>query len=164
MRKKEKKRAYTFKNFMTLIYSVTKRKGLFVIGLLLSLFSSVATLIVPQLTKNLIDTSQLAKIDRKLLLVLLGAFLLQLLFGTLSGFILRFVGESTVKALREKLWDHLLVLPVSYYDEHKSGETTSRLLNDTNVVTNLVAQQFPGTISGLLQLIGALVILFLMDW
>lgn len=149
---------------MTLIYSVTKRKGLFVIGLLLSLFSSVATLIVPQLTKNLIDTSQLAKIDRKLLLVLLGAFLLQLLFGTLSGFILRFVGESTVKALREKLWDHLLVLPVSYYDEHKSGETTSRLLNDTNVVTNLVAQQFPGTISGLLQLIGALVILFLMDW
>lgn len=164
MRKKEKKRTYTFKNFMTLIYSVTKRKGLFVIGLLLSLFSSVATLIVPQLTKNLIDTSQLAKIDRKLLLVLLGAFLLQLLFGTLSGFILRFVGESTVKALREKLWDHLLVLPVSYYDEHKSGETTSRLLNDTNVVTNLVAQQFPGTISGLLQLIGALVILFLMDW
>lgn len=124
----------------------------------------MATLIVPQLTKNLIDTSQLAKIDRKLLLVLLGAFLLQLLFGTLSGFILRFVGESTVKALREKLWDHLLVLPVSYYDEHKSGETTSRLLNDTNVVTNLVAQQFPGTISGLLQLIGALVILFLMDW
>lgn len=164
MRKKEKKRTYTFKNFMNLIYSVTKRKGLFVIGLLLSLFSSVATLIVPQLTKNLIDTSQLAKIDRKLLLVLLGAFLLQLLFGTLSGFILRFVGESTVKALREKLWDHLLVLPVSYYDEHKSGETTSRLLNDTNVVTNLVAQQFPGTISGLLQLIGALVILFLMDW
>lgn len=164
MRKKKKKRTYTFKNFMNLIYSVTKRKGLFVIGLLLSLFSSVATLIVPQLTKNLIDTSQLAKIDRKLLLVLLGAFLLQLLFGTLSGFILRFVGESTVKALREKLWDHLLVLPVSYYDEHKSGETTSRLLNDTNVVTNLVAQQFPGTISGLLQLIGALVILFLMDW
>lgn len=155
---------YKFKDFMGLISRVTRRKGLFLVGILLSVLSSGATLLVPQLTKGLIDTSKLAQIDKKMLGILLAAFAAQLALGTLSSFLLRYAGEATVKALREELWNHLLLLPVNYYDEHKSGEITSRLVNDTGVVTNLVAQQFPATVSGLLQLVGALIILFLMDW
>lgn len=155
---------YRFKDFLRLIKRVTKLKGLFFFGIILSIFSSGATLLVPQFTKDLIDTSKLAQIDKKILIILLLAFAAQLALGTLSGFILRYVGESSVRQLRTELWQQMLYLPVSFYDDHKSGENTSRLVNDTGVVTNLVSQQFPSSISGVIQLVGALVILFMMDW
>ncbi|MGX7350392.1 hypothetical protein RU97_GL001378 [Enterococcus canis] len=155
---------YKLKDFMRLITSVNPKKGLFLLGLLLSILTSGASLIVPQLTKGLIDTSKLAQIDAKMLVVLILAFVAQLGFGAVGGFLLRYVGETVVKALRDKLWLHLLHLPVNYYDDHKSGETASRLVNDTGVVKDLVASQFPNFITGAIQLVGSLIILFVMDW
>lgn len=155
---------FNFKNFLQLINSVNPKKSLFIIGLLLSLVTSGASLIVPQLTKGLVDTSGLSKIDGKMLAVLILAFVIQLGFGTIGGYILRFVGESSVKTLREKLWSHLLKLPVDYFDNHKSGESSSRLVNDTSVIKDLITSQFPNFITGAIQLIGSMIILFFMDW
>lgn len=117
-----KKSTYKLKDFIRLIMSVNPKKTLFAIGLFLSLLTSGASLIVPQLTKGLIDTSKLAQIDKKMLIVLVLAFVAQLAFGAIGSFLLRFVGESAVKTLREKLWGHLLQMPVDYYDDHKSGK------------------------------------------
>lgn len=155
---------FKMKDFFLLINSVNPKKGLFIVGMLLSLVTSGASLIVPQLTKGLIDTSELAKIDSKMLVVLILAFVAQLGFGTLGGFLLRSVGETAVKTLREKLWNHLLKLPVGYFDNHKSGETSSRLVNDTSVIKELVTSQFPNFITGAIQLVGSMIILFWMDW
>lgn len=155
---------FKFRDFMHLISSVNPKKGLFILGMLLSLVTSGASLIVPQLTKGLVDTSGLSKIDGKMLAVLILAFLIQLGFGTVGGYILRYVGESSVKTLREKLWAHLLNLPVDYFDDHKSGETSSRLVNDTSVIKDLITSQFPNFITGAIQLVGSMIILFFMDW
>jgi len=155
---------FKFRDFIHLISSVNPKKGLFILGMLLSLVTSGASLIVPQLTKGLVDTSGLSKIDGKMLAVLILAFLIQLGFGTVGGYILRYVGESSVKTLREKLWAHLLNLPVDYFDDHKSGETSSRLVNDTSVIKDLITSQFPNFITGAIQLVGSMIILFFMDW
>lgn len=155
---------FKFRDFMRLINSVNPQKGLFILGMLLSLVTSGASLVVPQLTKGLVDTSGLSKIDGKMLAVLVLAFMIQLIFGTVGSFILRYVGEGSVKTLREKLWAHLLQLPVDYFDDHKSGETSSRLVNDTSVIKDLITSQFPNFITGAIQLIGSMIILFFMDW
>ena len=162
--KGEKKSNYKLKDFLRLIMSVNPKKSLFAIGLFLSLLTSGASLIVPQLTKGLIDTSKLAQIDKRMLIVLVLAFVAQLAFGAIGSFLLRYVGESAVKTLREKLWSHLLQMPVGYYDDHKSGESSSRLVNDTTVIKDLVATQFPNFITGAIQLVGSMIILFVMDW
>ncbi|MCH4009001.1 ABC transporter ATP-binding protein [Companilactobacillus sp.] len=155
---------FKFKDFLQLINSVNPKKSLFLLGMLLSLVTSGASLIVPQLTKGLVDTSGLSKIDGKMLAVLILAFVIQLGFGTIGGFILRYVGESSVKTLREKLWAHLLRLPVDYFDDHKSGESSSRVVNDTSVIKDLITSQFPNFITGAIQLVGSMIILFFMDW
>lgn len=162
--KEEKKSNYKLKDFLRLIMSVNPKKSLFAIGLFLSLLTSGASLIVPQLTKGLIDTSKLAQIDKRMLIVLVLAFVAQLAFGAIGSFLLRYVGESAVKTLREKLWSHLLQMTVGYYDDHKSGESSSRLVNDTTVIKDLVATQFPNFITGAIQLVVSMIILFVMDW
>ena len=160
----KQKENFNFKDFLKLINSVNPKKALFFLGMLLSLITSGASLIVPQLTKNLVDASGLSKFDSKMLIILILMFIIQLGFGTIGGFILRYVGESSVKTLREKLWEHLLKLPVNYFDDHKSGESSSRLVNDTSVIKDLITAQFPNFITGAIQLIGSMVILFFMDW
>jgi ATP-binding cassette subfamily B protein AbcA/BmrA len=55
-------------------------------------------------------------------------------------------------------------MPVGYYDDHKSGESSSRLVNDTTVIKDLVATQFPNFTTGAIQLVGSMIILFVMDW
>jgi ATP-binding cassette subfamily B protein AbcA/BmrA len=68
---------YKLKDFMRLINRVNPKKFVFAFGLFLSILTSGASLLVPQLTKGLIDTSQLAQIDSKLLVVLILAFVSQ---------------------------------------------------------------------------------------
>ncbi|WP_430610696.1 ABC transporter ATP-binding protein [Enterococcus sp. DIV0876] len=156
--------AFKLKDFTRLIVSVNPKKSLFVIGMVLSLITSGASLIVPQLTKGLVDNSGTATFNSQMLVVLILAFALQLGLGILGGFLLRYVGESAVQTLRERLWTHLLHLPVGYFDAHKSGESSSRLVNDTTVIKDLVTSQFPSFVTGFIQLIGSMIILFWMDW
>ena len=132
--------------------------------IILSIFSSSSSLIIPQLTKNVIDTSKLPTFKTFTIFLLALMFLAQLFFSAISNYVLRYVGEYTVKKLREKIWDHLLYLPISFFDNHKSTETVSHLVNATTVIKEIVSEQLPNFISGIIQLIGSLIILFFMDW
>jgi ABC-type multidrug transport system, ATPase and permease components len=58
----------------------------------------------------------------------------------------------------------LVRLRVSYFDSVKTGEMTSRLVNDSTQIKDLLANSFPQMVTSLLQLLGALVIMALMDW
>lgn len=78
MEKENATTTYKLKDFMRLINSVNPKKFVFIFGLFLSILTSGASLLVPQLTKGLIDTSQLAKIDSNLLTILVLAFVSQL--------------------------------------------------------------------------------------
>ncbi|MDI2601485.1 ABC transporter transmembrane domain-containing protein, partial [Listeria monocytogenes] len=70
-----------------------------------------------------------------------------------SGAVLGFFGEDVVAKLRNKLWAKLLVLPVSYFDTTKSGEITSRRVNDSTQVKDLLANSVPRMVTALMQLI-----------
>ena len=87
-----------------------------------------------------------------------------LIVGALSGLILGIFGEDVVAKLRKTLWQKLLHLPVKYFDNTKTGEISSRLVNDTSQVKNLLANTLPNAVTSILQFFGALVIMMAMDW
>lgn len=87
-----------------------------------------------------------------------------LIVGALSGLILGIFGEDVVAKLRKTLWQKLLHLPLKYFDNTKTGEISSRLVNDTSQVKNLLANTLPNAVTSLLQFFGALVIMMAMDW
>lgn len=155
---------YGTKDFFTLIKSVFQKKVLFCIGIILSILSSSSSLLIPQLTKNVIDTSEFSTFKTFTIFLLGLMFSAQLFFSAISNYLLRYVGEYTVKKLREKIWKHLLYLPISFFDNHKSTETVSHLVNATTVIKEIVSEQLPNFISGIIQLTGSLIILFIMDW
>ena len=99
-----------------------------------------------------------------LVIGVVGLFIGSALISAGSGAVLGFFGEDVVAKLRNKLWAKLLVLPVSYFDTTKSGEITSRLVNDSTQVKDLLANSVPRMVTALMQLIGALILMLMMDW
>lgn len=81
-----------------------------------------------------------------------------------SIYALSAVGQHVVAKLRERMWLKLIRLPIRFFDTTSSGKTVSRVVNDTNVVRDLISDQFPQFITGIVSIIGAITILLIMDW
>jgi ATP-binding cassette, subfamily B, bacterial AbcA/BmrA len=152
------------KPFISLILSANIPKAALILGLSASLITTLAGLLVPVLTKNLVDGFSVASLSIPLMIGIGAAFIFQAIISGVSIYLLSFVGQKIVARLREKMWVKLIRLPVSYFDKQSSGETVSRIVNDTSVVRDLISNHFPQFISGIISIIGAIVILLIMDW
>lgn len=58
----------------------------------------------------------------------------------------------------------MIHLPVSYFDANPSGQSVSRVVNDTGIVRDLITYYFPQFITGLISTIEAVTILLFMGW
>lgn len=161
---KQQKPNATFKDFILLIKQSNIRTGLFILGITLTLLGTIASLVVPMLTQNFIDGFDATNITPKMIVFIIFVFLLSAVFNGISYYVLSNVGQSVIKGLRNLVWDKFLKLPVQYFDTTKSGESVSRIVNDTAVLKDLITSHFPSVISGIMSVLGSVVILFILDW
>ncbi|MFJ8260131.1 ABC transporter ATP-binding protein [Peribacillus asahii] len=152
------------KPFLSLILSTKIPKLALIMGLTASIITTIAGLIVPLLTKNLVDGFSVSSLSTPLIIGIGAAFIIQAIISGVSIYLLSFVGQKMVARLRDRMWLKLIRLPVSYFDQQSSGEIVSRVVNDTSVVRALISDHFPQFISGMISIIGAVIILFVMDW
>lgn len=152
------------KPFISLILSAKIPKLALGIGLTASLITTLAGLLVPVLTKNLVDGFSVSSLSVPLMIGIGAAFIFQATISGVSIYLLSFVGQKIVARLRERMWVKLIRLPVSYFDKQSSGETVSRVISDTSIVRDLISNHFPQFITGIISIIGAIVILLIMDW
>ncbi len=132
-------------------------------SMLLSLLATMTSLAIPFITKDLIDGFTLDAIHPELVASIIGAFIIQAVTGGISAYLLARIGQQIVAGLRERLWKKLLSLPISYYDRHQTGETISRVTNDTGIVKELISDHFTGFFNGIISMIGAVMVLFYLD-
>lgn len=157
-------KSFTWKKFMGLLNRSKPKMSLLIVGFIISLVSTAFSLAIPLFTKNLVDGFSLKSLNVSFIAILIIAFLAQALTSAISSYMMGYMGEQTVANLRRIVWHKIIDLKVAYFDDHQTGETTSRLINDTTVVKSLVADQLPSFISGILSMVGAFVVLFIMDW
>ncbi|WP_268912480.1 ABC transporter ATP-binding protein [Lentilactobacillus sp. SPB1-3] len=154
---------FNFRSFMQLIRKTKPIYWQLWVGLVLSLIATGMQLAVPKAAESMINGFKNG-ISEPLIIGVIVLFLVSALVSSLSGSLLGFFGESIVSELRKLIWSKLLKLKVSYFDETKSGEMTSRLINDSSQVKELVANSFPNLVSALITIVGALVLMVMMDW
>lgn len=120
------------------------------IGLILIIFRSLAGLVLPYATKNLIDEIIPSK-DMEALWLLLAAVVIAILVQALSSFsltrLLSVEAQHLISLLRAQVQQKLLKLPIRFFDDNKSGALVSRVMTDVEGVRNIVG-------TGLVQLIG----------
>lgn len=160
----EKKQPKNWRKFIQLIRSTKPPKLLMGVAMLLTLGTTAVSLMVPLFTKNLVNDFTLDSLNALTITILVGAILLQAISGGLSIYLLNRIGQTVVAGIRDQLWKKLLVLPINYFDEHPSGETVSKMTNDTTIVKTLISDHLASFIAGIISIIGSIIVLFILDW
>ena len=161
---KEKRKKPSAASFINLLKRVKWPVKIMIIALLLAIVETIASLVVPLITSQLVDSLTLASFNWKIIGFLLIMFVLQAISGGFSFYMLTYIGEKVVANMREQLWSKILTLPISYYDQHETGETMSRITQDTSTLKTLITQHFVQVISGVISIIGAVILLLIIDW
>ncbi|MFP7176839.1 ABC transporter ATP-binding protein [Priestia filamentosa] len=139
-------------------------KGQLAFLFFISLLEVAAGLVVPLMTMKLINQISDTGFAVTSLLPVIGILIVQAILSAIAFYMMRRLGEKVVANLRTEVWEHMLHLRLSYYDAHESGETMSRITQDTNVVKEFVTEQFVSFVSGLFAILGAVVVLLWIDW
>jgi ATP-binding cassette, subfamily B, bacterial MsbA len=131
--------------------------------------ASAMGLVFPLVIGRLVDTAlaesaagDVASLNR-IALFLLGVFAVQAVFNYVQQYQLAAVGEGVVADLRTRLYSHLMLLSLKFFESRKTGEITSRLTSDVGVVQGTVSQSVASVASQTLTLLGGVVMLFVIS-
>ncbi|MDQ0219868.1 ABC transporter ATP-binding protein [Peribacillus cavernae] len=162
--RKETGERVQWKPFFNLLNSEKPPVMIIAAVLILSLLETAAALVVPLFTKRLVDMMSGSGVETSVIVLLVGTFIAQTLAGGFSFYFLTYIGEKVIAGIRRKLWKHILHLPVSFFDSNQSGETLSRITQDTNTIKTVITNHLVTFISGIISIIGSIIILFILDW
>jgi subfamily B ATP-binding cassette protein MsbA len=144
-----------------------QHRGSLALGLALMLISRLAGLVLPASTKYLID-DVLGKHNDHLLLPLAlaagAATLLQAITSYANSQVVSVAAQRAIMAMRQRVQDHILRLPIGYFDGTKSGVVIARVMNDAEGVRNLVGTGIIQLVGGVLTAAISLGVLFWLNW
>lgn len=136
--------AQVFKTF------IWPRRTILLIGLIMIIISRLASLVLPGASKYLLD-DVVANKDIDMLYTLLWVVGLSIAVNAAMSFLLTKLlsveAQLLISKLRVQVQRKILGLPISYFDNNKSGALVSRIMTDVEGVRNLIG-------TGLVQLIG----------
>lgn len=143
------------------------RKNILFVGLILIVISRAAGLVLPYSTKMLLDDI-IPNDNYSLLKIFLVAVMVALTVQAITSFwltkLLSVEAQHLISQLRVQVQKKILTLPVSYFDNNKSGALVSRIMTDVEGVRNLVGTGFVQLIGGSLTAIVALIWLIKINW
>lgn len=133
--------------FKTIIWP---RRNLVLLGLVLIIIRSLSGFVLPLQSKVLMDEVVPNKDFNQLynlVLMVIGAILVQAITSFLLTKVLSIQAQYLISELRAQVQKKVLSLPISFFDNTKSGALVSRIMSDVEGVRNLIG-------TGLVQLIG----------
>lgn len=149
-------------SIIKLIKSTNPSKLLIFIGVSIAFISQAGALVIPMLTRNLID-QEMINISIVEIVVIVSIFIATAILNGVSYYIISFLGTKVVSKIRQRIWNIIIYLPLKYFDETLSGESVSRIINDTNILKDLISERVINFFTGIFTLIAALIILFYLD-
>ncbi len=153
----------TFKKLMRYVGRYKAALVLVAVCLILSTVGSVASsYMLKPLLNNYILPGDFPGL-LKMLVVMGGLFALSALCSFAYARIMVHVAQRTVAAIRQDLFDRLQQLPVSYYDQHQSGDLMSRFTNDIDTVSEMLNSSFASIISNVLTFLGTVLMMIILN-
>jgi subfamily B ATP-binding cassette protein MsbA len=142
------------------------RRKLVLAGLALILVNRLSGLVLPASTKYLVD-DVIREGRSELLWTLLGVVALAIVVQAATAFsltrLLSVEAQLLIAQLRSQVQYHVLRLPVRRFDDTRSGELVSRVMDDVEGVRNLVGTGLVQLVGGTLTAVVAMIFLVRID-
>ena len=145
-------------------------KNLYIIAILATLGLTGVNLAAPRalsaatgIVERGVDEAALRRIGL-LALLLVGLYLLRIVFRFLSNYLAHKAAWFLVGDLRTKTYDKLERLHLGYFHDKQTGDLMSRIVNDTRDFELLYAHIIPELITNIVTFVGVLVVLLTINW
>ena len=147
-------------------YLFVYKKQLVAAGIALT-FTAAVTLSMGYGVRILIDDGFAAGSSAQLInattFIIIVALLMSV--GTFARFYLvSWLGERISADIRKSVFNHLLTLHPSYFEENRSGEIMSRLTTDTTLLQSVIGSSASMALRSILTLIGGIVMLLITNF
>ena len=145
-------------------------KNLYIVAILATLGLTGVNLAAPRalsaatgIVERGVDEAALRRIGL-LALLLVGLYLLRIVFRFLSNYLAHKAAWFLVGDLRTKTYDKLERLHLGYFHDKQTGDLMSRIVNDTRDFELLYAHIIPELITNIVTFVGVLVVLLTINW
>ncbi|MEM6721038.1 MAG: ABC transporter ATP-binding protein [Bacteroidota bacterium] len=132
-------------------------------AILLSVFAVAR----PVLLKVTVDDYIVTKDKEGLLiyiLFMLGVLLLEVVFQFLFVFYANWLGQSIIKDIRKKLFNHMLRFKMAYYDTSSVGRLVTRAVSDIETIASIFSQGLFVIIADLLKMLVVMGVMLYLSW
>jgi ABC transporter fused permease/ATP-binding protein len=128
--------------------------------------ASGINLVYPWAARIAVDVGMGARTTSDLDLIVLGlcgVFVVNAVLVWLRHYSMSWLGERVVADLRGLVFDRILMLPLAWFHERRSGELVGRLASDVTVVEGVVGSELSMALRNTIQMLGGLVLLIVID-
>ena len=95
----------------------------------------------------------------KILLILLGLYVISVIFSYIQGFIMSGISQKVSYNLRKAISEKINRMPLKYFDSKTHGEVLSRVTNDIDTLSQNLNQSLSQVISSTTTIIGVLIMM-----
>ena len=145
-------------------------KGLYIFAILATLGLTLVNLAAPRALSRMtgivsagVDEAGLKRIGT-LVIILVGLYLLRILFRFMSNYLAHKAAWYLVGDLRTKVYDKLERMHLGFFHDKQTGDLMSRVVNDTRDFELLYAHMIPETITNVVTFIGVFTVLLMINW
>lgn len=161
--KKKGPRASDWKSTLSRIWKIVdEQRFLLITVFFMVVISSALSLIGPLLIGTIIDQYILKGQFQNMapiIISLIGVYIVLSLSLFFQNYWMIGIAQSTIYKMRTGLFNHLMKLPVSFFDKRQHGELMSRATNDIETVSATLNTSFIQVFSSLLTLIGTVIVM-----
>ena len=144
---------------------IGKYRFLLVLSIILAAVSVILQLYVPVLFGNAIDQVVAKReVNFRMMWYYLSRILVMIIVSSVATWIMNIINNRmtfrTVQDIRAKAIRHIQELPLSYLDSHSTGDIISRVIADTDILSDGLLLGFTQLFSGIVTIIGTLLFMF----
>lgn len=164
---KKKITASGLKNAFKLYSYIKPYRVEYILGLFFLLGSSIASLAFPKLLGDLVNSGNSGKLAddiNRIALLLIITLTLQAVFSYFRVILFVNVTEKTLAFLRQHTYDHLITLPLRFFEKHRVGELNSRISSDISLLQETLTSTLAEFIRQIIIITGGITLLAITSW
>lgn len=147
------------------LHFISRYRLLLISSIILASVSVVLQLYVPVLFGDAIDQIIAEHtVNFEMMWYYLSRILVMVIVSSLAVWVMNIINNRmtfrTVQDIRSRAIRHIQVLPLSYLDGHSTGDIISRVIADTDILSDGLLLGFTQLFSGIVTIIGTLIFMF----
>ncbi|MBE7129372.1 MULTISPECIES: ABC transporter ATP-binding protein [Bacillus] len=132
--------------------------------IIVSILFTVASLVFPLLVKDIVDEFSVNKISLWMIGGLVLFLITKSIIESVNQYIIAKFGNMIIRDLQKNIYTKMLHFKVDFFDEYHSGELSSRIVNDTEIIKDLITYHIPKLVTGVIMILGGLALTIILDW